>query len=248
MSTINLGALHAPYAGLLRGALALASPHGVRLALDIGCGPGLKSGWLAERLAPGGLQLGIDRDRVALAEAARRAQGVWLVGDAGDLPLPTASLDLCWCVAALDLFDSPQLALREARRVLRPAGTLVLATATQLWVRLRAWPDALYAAWAERALPAPGDGLGASLIERLIEAGFAPVDLRAYLLDPPQAGLARAGLPLAAWDVLATQVASALTPDERAACAQAEALAEPAPLAVLLVVAGRAGAIIDQTP
>ncbi|NNJ09717.1 class I SAM-dependent methyltransferase [Chloroflexales bacterium ZM16-3] len=230
--------LHAPYAALLRAALALASPSGARLAVDIGCGPGLKSGWLAECLAPGGLLLGLDIDRVAVAEAARLRPGGWLVADGRDLPMRARCTDICWCVAALELFESPQMALAEARRVLRPGGALVVAAATQLWVRPRAWPAGVSAAWADRAPPGPADGLGDDLAEALAGAGFAEAYLRAYLLDPPGPDLARAALPLAAWHDLAPHLEARLTPDERAACAEAEALAEPEPLAVLLVATG----------
>ncbi len=113
-----------------------------------------------------------------------------------------------------------------------------MASAAQLWARPRAWPAELYAAWAERAPPAPADGLGAYLAEALAGAGFADVGLRAYLLDPAGPGLARAALPLAGWDALAPHVAGLLGPGGCAGCAEAEALAEPEPLAVLLVAAG----------
>jgi SAM-dependent methyltransferase len=239
----NLSALHylhAPYADLLRAALDLASPAGAGLAVDIGCGPGLKAGWLAEHLAPGGLLLGIDIDQDAVASASRLWPASWLSADAQALPLRAGRADLCWCVAALDLFAQPHLALAEARRALRPGGTLVVAAAAQLWARPRHWPTEIYAAWAKREPPPPADGLGDDLAEALAGAGFADVALRAYLLDPPNLGLARAALPLVAWASLAPAVASALAPGPLAACAEAEALAEPDPLALLLVATGRA--------
>ncbi|MEI7772107.1 MAG: class I SAM-dependent methyltransferase [Chloroflexales bacterium] len=232
--------LHAPHADLLRAALDLATPAGARVAVDIGCGPGLKAGWLADRMAPGGLILGVDIDRAAVAAAARLRHGGWLVGDARDMPVRAARAEICWCVAALELFGSPDLALSEARRVLGPGGTLVVASAAQLWARPRRWPAALYAAWADRAPPPPADGLGDYLADALRAAGFAEVYLRAYLLDPSGTGLACAALPLVPWDALAPTIVGALAPDALAACAEAEALAEPEPSAVLLVAAGRA--------
>jgi SAM-dependent methyltransferase len=235
-----LGDLHAPHAGLLRAALGLASPAGAALAVDIGCGPGLKAGWLADQLAPGGLLIGVDIDRAALAAAARLRPAGWLAADAQALPLRAGSADLCWCVAALDLVADPRAALAEARRALRPGGALVVAAATQLWARRRPWPEALYAAWGERPPPPPADGLGAGLVESLGGAGFAPVALRAYLLDPPGLGLARAALPLACWEDLAPVAAERLAPEALAACAAAEALAEPDPLPLLLVAVGGA--------
>jgi SAM-dependent methyltransferase len=236
----DIETLHAPHADLLRAALDLATPAGARVGVDIGCGPGLKAGWLAARLAPGGLLLGVDIDRAAVAAAAGTRPGGWLVADARDMPMRSGSAELGWCVAALDLFGSPHHALSEARRVLCPGGRLVVASAAQLWARRRDWPAELYAAWAERAPPPPGDGLGAPLAEALAGAGFAEVGLRAYLLDPPGQGLGRAALPLSSWESLAPTMAGALGPDCLATCAQAEALAEPDPLALLLVAVGRA--------
>ncbi|NTV64081.1 MAG: class I SAM-dependent methyltransferase, partial [Oscillochloris sp.] len=147
----HLATLHAPYAELLRAALELASPSGGRIGLDLGCGPGLKADWLAARLAPVGLLLGLDIARAALAAAPRAARRAWLVGDAHALPLADASVDLSWCVAAQELLTPPARALAEARRVLRPPGALVVAVVRQLWVRPRPWPPAVAAAWEDRA-------------------------------------------------------------------------------------------------
>ena len=235
----SLQDLHAPYADLLRAALDLASPMGASVAVDIGCGPGLKAGWLADHLAPGGLLLGVDRDRAAIAAAARLHPGGWLVANARDMPVQTACAEICWCVAALELFDSPHLALCEARRMVCPGGSLVVALATQLWARRRDWPAALYTAWADRDPPPPADGLGDDLVAALSAAGFAEATLRAYLLDPPGMSLARAALPLVGWERIAPAVASLLTPDSLAACAEAEAQAEPDPLSLLVVAVGR---------
>jgi SAM-dependent methyltransferase len=218
----------------------LASPAGAQVAVDIGCGPGLKASWLADHLAPGGLLLGLDIDRIAVAAAARIWPGGWLAADAQALPLRAGCADLCWCVAALDLFAQPRLALAEARRTLRPGGTLAVAAATQLWARPRRWPAELYAAWEGRDPPPPADGLGDDLANSLAGAGFARVTLRAYLLGLPGASLAHAALPLAGWEWLAPRLDGLLSPDNWAACEAAEAQAEPDPLPLLLVAVGHA--------
>ena len=240
MTGHSLQDLHAPYAELLRAALDRASPVGAGVAVDIGCGPGLKAGWLADHVAPGGLLLGVDSDRAAIATAASVRPGGWLVANARDLPMRAGCAEIGWCVAALELFESPQLALCEARRVLCSGGTLVVAVATQLWVRRRDWPEEIYAAWVERGSPPPADGLGDDLADALVAAGFGEVTLRAYLLDPPDVSLGRAALPLVAWESLAPAMASRLSPDALIAGANAEALAEPDPLPLLLVAVGRA--------
>ncbi|EFO81808.1 Methyltransferase type 11 [Oscillochloris trichoides DG-6] len=229
-----LSELHAPYAPLLQTALHLVSPTAVHTALDLGCGPGLKTAWLAQHVHPGGQVLGIDR---SIPQSAGDAHYAWIAADAHALPLARATLDLVWCVAAYTFFERPTAVLAEVRRTLRPQGSMIIASAYQLWVRPREWPPVVFEAW--RAVPPPaGDGLGAALETALRNAGFGAATCSAYLLDPPMDDPLRAALPLAAWDDLAPQIATHLTPQERAACQAAEEAVEPEPRSVLLVAVG----------
>jgi SAM-dependent methyltransferase len=167
-----------------------ACPPGARVALDLACGSGAKMPWLAEAAAPGALILGLDSDRTALRAVSL---GPRLAADAHALPLRDSSLDLIWCVAALALFARPHAALREAQRVLKPGGALVLAMATEQWVRLRPLAPAPASEWASRP---PADGLGDDLRAMIGAAGLRPTVLRAYLLDPPGLDLWSAAAPL----------------------------------------------------
>lgn len=97
--------------------------------LDIGCGPGTITLDLAGRVAPGAVT-GIDAsaDVVAQAEQLRAEQGIdgvtFAVGDAYDLDLPDASVDVVHAHQVLQHLTDPVGALREWRRVLRPGGVL----------------------------------------------------------------------------------------------------------------------------
>ena len=97
----------------------------VETALDLGCGDGrLSSELRASRLVLG------DVSRVALARARERlpgAQSVWLEPDAA-LPLEGAAFDLVLAAETLEHVRDLQLLLSEARRVLRPGGTLAVTT------------------------------------------------------------------------------------------------------------------------
>jgi SAM-dependent methyltransferase len=187
--------LDAAHTALLRVALQALSPPAVAVALDIGCGSGQKTGWLAAQCAPHGRVIGLDLAPEALRQAATSAAfpATWLCADAHDLPLATDSVDLIWCVAVLGLLAEPLRALQAAQRVLRPGGTLVLAQATQCWVRLRPLRDPLPP--APLAQP-PADDLGYATADLLAHAGFANLTRRAYLLDPPDCSPAAAQLPL----------------------------------------------------
>jgi SAM-dependent methyltransferase len=186
--------LHEPHAPLLRAALEAASPAGAAVGLDLGCGRGGKTPWLAARCGPAPLAVGLDVDRAAL----RAGAGPRLAADAHALPLRPGSVGLIWAVAALGALRDPALALAEARRALRPGGALVAAVAGERWVRLRSAPGAPPAGGPlPPAPPPPADGLGDELREALAGAGLRDVALAAYLLEPPGLGLLAAALPLA---------------------------------------------------
>lgn len=247
---VDLDELHAPLVPLLRLVLTQVPARHSRVALDVACGTGRKSGWLAEGLPPEGRVIGIDRDVAALNVAQQHNPGrpfVWLAGDAQALPLRVDVADLAWCVAALGLFADADLALRELRRVLRPGGTVIVATGAQLWVRARCWPPdlaaPLAAAYAQALAagdsPVPAaDELGVDLAAQLTRAGLAEVVVRAFLPTTPFADTSPlvAELALADWSVLRLRVAPWLSSAELERC-DAFATTEPEPeiAAVLLV-------------
>jgi SAM-dependent methyltransferase len=96
--------------------------------LDAGCGPGYGSAMLARAGAM--LVTGIDLDEATI-EAARpnMPAGVELtVGDLASLPLDDGSFDVVVCLEAIEHVRDPQVVLDELRRILAPAGVLVLST------------------------------------------------------------------------------------------------------------------------
>lgn len=97
----------------------------VGVALDLGCGDGR----LSARLDAGELTIA-DVSDVALQRALRRlpaARAVALDPDA-PLPLPDNSFDLVLCAETIEHVRDVQLLLSEARRVLRPGGSIALTT------------------------------------------------------------------------------------------------------------------------
>ena len=95
--------------------------------VDLGCGTGYFSAWLAKR---GGRPVGIDVTPAQL-DTARRLQAETGIefplveASAEDVPLPDASFDLAFSEYGASIWCDPYLWIPEAYRLLRPGGRLV---------------------------------------------------------------------------------------------------------------------------
>jgi ubiquinone/menaquinone biosynthesis C-methylase UbiE len=95
-----------------------------RSILEIGCGTGHFTGWLAES---GFHVVGLDRSPAMIEQARERLPHVsFLQADAFELPFPRAAFDVVVFVTALEFVDHPSVVLREAVRVARQ-GVVVIA-------------------------------------------------------------------------------------------------------------------------
>ena len=95
--------------------------------IDLGCGTGYFSAWMARR---GARTVGIDNSPNQL-ETARRLQEEFGIafplhlGNAEELPFPDASFDLAISEYGASIWCDPYTWIPEAARVLRPGGRLV---------------------------------------------------------------------------------------------------------------------------
>lgn len=101
-------------------------PAGASRVLDLGCGLGGKTVYLAEQRPWQVVGVDLLPENVAAAKtfAARRgAPGIdFLVADAAALPHPAAAFDLVVTSDTFEHFDRPREVLSEIVRVLRPGG------------------------------------------------------------------------------------------------------------------------------
>lgn len=112
-------------------------------ALDVGCGTGNYTLSLATR---GAKAVGVDPAPAMLAIATRKAREAGLPARfaqaiAENLPFPAGSFDLVVSVTTLEFVVSPEAAVAEMVRVLRPGGRLVVGVlnAWSLWALVYRW-------------------------------------------------------------------------------------------------------------
>jgi SAM-dependent methyltransferase len=95
------------------------------MLLDVGCGPGLAAHLAARR---GALVSGLDAANPSVAIAqARTARGDFRVGEMENLPWIDSTFDVVTGFNSFQFAADPVNALREARRVARPAGSVAMA-------------------------------------------------------------------------------------------------------------------------
>lgn len=150
--------------------------------LEVAVGTGLTLVELARR-NPGGRNVGVDLTPAMLERARRRiarhaVRAELAVGDAHHLDFPDGSFDLLVNSYMFDLLPQPDFGpvLAEFRRVLRPAGRLVLVNMAQAERSLHRLYERLYARWPELMAGCRG----VSMKSEVEAAGFTTVE-RQYL-------------------------------------------------------------------
>ncbi|MCZ6828157.1 MAG: malonyl-ACP O-methyltransferase BioC [Gammaproteobacteria bacterium] len=157
-----------------------AQASGAMRVLDIGCGTGYFRPALT-RAFPRAQYTGLDLAEGMVVHSASQpgaSSAHWLVGDAEDLPLDSASVDFIFSNLALQWCERPALLCSEMMRVLVPGGTCVfssLGPATLCELR-QAWAAVDADEHVNRFTPV------AELKTALHAAGFARVQLETRTL------------------------------------------------------------------
>jgi SAM-dependent methyltransferase len=114
-------------AGFSEAVLAAAAAKPGEKVLDVGCGTGSTTAYLAHAVSPGGKVLGVDISEplVGAARLNKLDNATFEVGDAATYPLETAAFDLVFSRFGVMFFADPVGAFKNLRRALRPLGRLV---------------------------------------------------------------------------------------------------------------------------
>jgi demethylmenaquinone methyltransferase/2-methoxy-6-polyprenyl-1,4-benzoquinol methylase len=155
--------------------LALLDPRPGERVLEVGAGTGRTLERLAEAVGGSGLVCALDISERMLRLARTRAEATsihLLRGDGRVLPFESASFDAVFMSFTLELFEpaDERLLLREAARVLAPAGRLgVVALNAEHTLPVSAYE------WLHRRFPEWIDCRPIPVRDVLRDAGFVPV-------------------------------------------------------------------------
>ena len=110
--------------------LAMLAPRAGEKALDIGCGPGLTTLALAERVGAAGHVTGVDIAEPMLALARRRCaatpQVEFALSDICAMPYADACFDIALASQVYEYVETIDASLAELARVVRPGGRVLL--------------------------------------------------------------------------------------------------------------------------
>ena len=104
---------------------------GRQRVLDVACGPGNFTSFLAGQLAGDGFVIGLDNSVPMMERTVRNNscdRAVYMRGDALDLPFNNRAFNVVSCLAALHLVPEPLGVLHEMVRVLSPGGRIAVMT------------------------------------------------------------------------------------------------------------------------
>jgi ubiquinone/menaquinone biosynthesis C-methylase UbiE len=195
-----LAAYHRAFASELRaivGSLPIAAGAS---ALDMACGDGAYSLWLAERVGPAGRVVAVDSNprylEIARREWARGAASEpgsveFLCAPIESLPFDEGTFDVCFCAQSLYSLPDPVEAIRALLRVTKPGGTIAVLENDTLHHVILPWPievELSVRAHELKVLAAESDRphkfyVGRALRSVFRQAGMEQIGVRTFAYD-----------------------------------------------------------------
>ena len=150
--------------------------------LDVGCGVGFLSYEIALQTGDSGRVSGIDQNSEMIRHANKRCEKLrnteFSEANADDLPFPEESFDAACCTQVLLYVNDVAQVISEIKRVLKPAGRIIVVETDWRGVVLNSDYDSItrkiFSAW-DAAVPSPN--LPVRLAPLLVENGFCNIDV-----------------------------------------------------------------------
>jgi SAM-dependent methyltransferase len=172
--------------------------------LDAGCGDGT---YAIGQASQGSVVTALDLSFPMLTAARQRAKSSqasvrWCQGDIEALPFADGSFDVALAITVLCMVDSPERAVQELARVLRPEGVLIIgdlgrwncwaaSRRMRAWLGSRAWQHARF--WSFAALRRLAGQAGLNTVTTRAAIFYPPCGLAARLCKPWDSTLSRRG-------------------------------------------------------
>ncbi len=194
---LNLGAHHGLHFGYYDGAhetypeaslnmnRVLADRAGLRRGmrvLDAGCGIGGSSVWLAKHRECFCVGITLSAKQCALAQSLAKASGVsdkatFLVEDYTRTQFPNGNFDVVWAVESVCYAPQKITFLKEAYRLLRPAGTLIIADGFRAKRRYAQGEEQLMRTWLNGWV-VPDIDHHEDFVKKMVQTGFYQVEYK----------------------------------------------------------------------
>ena len=196
-----LRAYHRGFAVELEAMIATLPIEPGQRILEVACGDGTYTTWLARRAGETGFVVGLDlsfdflqfaRDEVARAERQASASGAtWLVEAAIErLPFAARGFDMVWCAQSLFSLPEPRAAVERMAEMARPGGVVAVLEDDTLHQVLLPWPVEVELAVRLAEWAALNDRLhprkfyvGRRLVELFRQVGLVEVTVRTFASD-----------------------------------------------------------------
>lgn len=180
--------------------------RGMRV-LDAGCGIGGSSVWLAKHRSVSVVGITLSAKQCAQAQSLAKDNGAsdkasFLVQDYTRTGFPNASFDVVWAVESVCCEPQKIKFLKEAYRLLRPGGTLIVADGFRAKRRYTPSEEQLMRTWLDGWV-VPDIGHHEDFVKKMIQVGFDQIQYQ---------NATRHVLPFSRW---VARRASLLTPVAR---------------------------------
>lgn len=190
-----LRAFHAGFAPELAAMVATLPIQPGQRILEVACGDGAYTPWLADRTGAAGLVVGLDLSagflQLARAEITPAGPTHLVAASIERIPFPPGSFDVVWCAQSLFSLPDPLDTVRRMTALVRPGGLVAVLEDDSLHQVLLPWPvdvelavrSAEWALLRQQVRNPAKFYIGRRLITLFAEAGLVDLKVQTFAAD-----------------------------------------------------------------